>query len=157
MLIPPIRHAKGILGIVGNEFFEEIFEARKYLAIMSPWLTKKYVERTRKLSRDGILVRIITGNDKTNQWSGGKGHRSALEFLKETGNEDENFQFKMLTNLHSKMIIVDDRIAMTGSANFTYMGFFKNVEHISVTRNRDDVIKLATAFKKYWEHWEARN
>ncbi len=46
--------------------------------------------------------------------------------------------------MHNKFIIIDDEIVITGSANFTSTGFFKNNENILFIRSKD----VASYYKK---------
>lgn len=51
--------------------------------------------------------------------------------------------------VHVKMYIAEG-MAMTGSANLTYKGMHKNVEHVTVTYSEDEIKKLRAQF---WEMW----
>lgn len=51
--------------------------------------------------------------------------------------------------VHAKMYISESE-AITGSANLTYKGTHKNLEQISIIRNREDIDKLK---RQFWELW----
>jgi phosphatidylserine/phosphatidylglycerophosphate/cardiolipin synthase-like enzyme len=51
--------------------------------------------------------------------------------------------------VHAKMYI-NEREAIHGSANLTYNGMHKNVEHIEVTREKERVEKLREEFFRLW-------
>ena len=51
--------------------------------------------------------------------------------------------------VHAKMYI-SEHAAMIGSANLTYSGMHRNVEHMSIIRSADEMRKLSDQF---WELW----
>ncbi len=51
--------------------------------------------------------------------------------------------------VHAKMYI-SDSAAIDGSANLTYSGMHRNVEHITVVRSKDDVEKMRKEFFALW-------
>lgn len=52
--------------------------------------------------------------------------------------------------VHAKMYI-SDGVAVTGSANLTYSGTHRNVEHISMTHDPADIAELKDQFWKMWK------
>ncbi|MFQ5892631.1 MAG: phosphatidylserine/phosphatidylglycerophosphate/cardiolipin synthase family protein, partial [Candidatus Methanofastidiosia archaeon] len=55
--------------------------------------------------------------------------------------------FRLNDNVHSKLLIVDDREVLVFTANFTHTGFWENYEAGILTRD----VKLAKKAKKYFE------
>lgn len=51
--------------------------------------------------------------------------------------------------VHAKMYIADNR-AIAGSANLTYKGMHRNIEHIEIIESEDEVSRLR---KQFWEIW----
>ncbi|MEM4099449.1 MAG: phospholipase D-like domain-containing protein [Candidatus Micrarchaeaceae archaeon] len=51
--------------------------------------------------------------------------------------------------VHAK-IYISDEAALYGSANLTYAGMHKNIEHIELTRNKDEIESLSRQFWKLW-------
>ena len=51
---------------------------------------------------------------------------------------------------HAKMYI-SDSMAVTGSANLTYSGMHRNIEHVNVTYSGSDIDKLKDQFWSMWE------
>ncbi len=51
--------------------------------------------------------------------------------------------------VHAKMYI-GDGVAIEGSANLTYAGMHRNVEHIRITRNQQEIAKLRHQFDSIW-------
>ncbi len=52
--------------------------------------------------------------------------------------------------VHAKMYIADNEAA-EGSANLTYAGMHKNIEHVEVVTDPEDVKELRYQFQKIWE------
>jgi phosphatidylserine/phosphatidylglycerophosphate/cardiolipin synthase-like enzyme len=51
--------------------------------------------------------------------------------------------------IHEK-IYINEYAAVTGSANLTYNGLYKNIEHIDLTNNPDKVAALKKHFDRIW-------
>ncbi len=51
--------------------------------------------------------------------------------------------------VHAKMYVGDD-MAIEGSANLTYAGMHGNVEHVSVTFDRERIVELKRQFASLW-------
>lgn len=62
-----------------------------------------------------------------------------------------NIKVKVAKNkfVHEKLYIGSD-MAITGSANLTYNGMHKNVEHIDVIKDQNRVNELKTHFESLW-------
>jgi phosphatidylserine/phosphatidylglycerophosphate/cardiolipin synthase-like enzyme len=55
--------------------------------------------------------------------------------------------------VHEKMYI-SDSMAIVGSANLTYAGTHKNIEHIEVIRDRCEIEELKRHFNSLWERYQ---
>jgi len=53
--------------------------------------------------------------------------------------------------IHQHTLIVDNKTVVTGSANWTYRGFFSNDELTIVSDNKDIVKPLIDSFDLHWE------
>lgn len=65
-----------------------------------------------------------------------------------------NLHVKVVTNrfIHEKLYLTDEE-AVVGSANLTYSGMHKNIEHIDVTRDQAKVTKLTDHFNELWSKY----
>ncbi|MGD0729438.1 MAG: phospholipase D-like domain-containing protein [Candidatus Micrarchaeaceae archaeon] len=68
-------------------------------------------------------------------------------------NQKRNLQVKVIRNkfVHEKMYIAKDT-AIIGSANLTYKGMHKNVEHIEIIRDKEKINSLKTHFEEMWRN-----
>ena len=115
-----------------------LWNAKKAVWVISPWLGKKYAEQLASLSQRGIEVRIITSNQDYNIES--------LEILKASENPNllplvlrkEKSDDKS-TFVHAKIYIVDNELAVSGSANLTYSGLHSNCEILSITETKEEI------------------
>lgn len=66
---------------------------------------------------------------------------------------DANFKVKVAKDrfVHEKLYIGSD-IAIVGSANLTYNGMHRNIEHIDVVREKDKISKLRSHFESLWHN-----
>ena len=62
-----------------------------------------------------------------------------------------NIEFKVVKDrfIHEKLYISDSEV-ITGSANFTFSGLHKNIEHIDVIRSGKDIRFFKKHFDKMW-------
>jgi phosphatidylserine/phosphatidylglycerophosphate/cardiolipin synthase-like enzyme len=63
----------------------------------------------------------------------------------------KSLQLKVITDrfVHEKLYISSDS-AVTGSANLTYNGMHKNIEHVELTRDAREVAALRRHFEELW-------
>ena len=58
------------------------------------------------------------------------------------------YRSKKFGKLHAKVAIIDDKILVTGSANYTYSAFYKNYEYIIIHKDYSLIKKFNDFFKK---------
>ncbi|RLI28276.1 hypothetical protein DRO58_02500 [Candidatus Bathyarchaeota archaeon] len=70
--------------------------------------------------------------------------------------ENTNLKVKVLRRtdsgefIHAKIYVIDDEYAVTGSANLTYEGMWKNTEHITVYETAEEVMRVKSDFIHLW-------
>ena len=62
----------------------------------------------------------------------------------------ENLEVRIAEKLHAKMYIIDDKIAITGSANLTERGMYGNYEQIDIKMDPSSVVRIYDGFTKLW-------
>jgi phosphatidylserine/phosphatidylglycerophosphate/cardiolipin synthase-like enzyme len=60
------------------------------------------------------------------------------------------------TYSHAKYIVIDDRVALIGTANYSVSAFSKNREFILVDRSTRDVLSLSSLFRADWDRLSAQ-
>ncbi|MCL5433795.1 MAG: phospholipase D-like domain-containing protein [Candidatus Marsarchaeota archaeon] len=76
-------------------------------------------------------------------------------FIKQLSHlKGSNLKLKIVKNkfIHEKVYITDN-IAISGSANLTYSGTHKNIEHIDIIKNREQINELEQHFDKLWSEY----
>ena len=58
------------------------------------------------------------------------------------------YKSKKFGKLHVKAAIIDDKVLITGSANYTYSAFYKNYEYIIIHKDYNLIKKFDKFFKK---------
>ena len=53
--------------------------------------------------------------------------------------------------MHAKTLILDDDVAFTGSANFTYCGLLSNLEQVALVTYEPAVMQLSEEFEELWD------
>ena len=65
-----------------------------------------------------------------------------------------NVKIRYIQDLHAKVLIIDDDLALLGSSNYTYSGMYKNIE-INILFSEKDIIKnVEKIFDSMWESAE---
>ena len=128
-----------------------LWNARKSVWIISPYISRNYSEQLVSLSQRGIEVRIITSNEHMN--------KESIEVLKDS--ENQNLILLILDKqkagfIHSKTYIVDHEKAFCGSANLTYNGLNSNYESLTVAENLDEFQQIEHGFMKTWMDFERK-
>ena len=91
----------------------------------------------------GVKVRIITDDEKTVA----KG--SEIFELQRTGIPIKTDRSRY--HMHNKFGIIDKRVAITGSFNWTYTATKHNQENLLTTSNFDIVNQYQSEFKRLWD------
>ncbi|PLV56773.1 phospholipase D-like domain-containing protein [Thermotoga sp. SG1] len=130
-LIPAIDGEKIVL--------DTLWKAKRYVLLCSYAFTDEDVFATLKfLSSRGVKIYIIT-----DEWF----ESSRLREL-----PLETFHVLEVKEplMHHKFLIVDGKVLITGSANFTESGFHRNVEVMFKTSNREYVESFEEEFNRIW-------
>lgn len=96
------------------------------------------------LQKADVKVRIIT--DSTEDEAGG----SQLERLRRAGIEVKSNKRNTGALMHHKFVIIDDRMLLTGSFNWTNKAVVSNYEAVFVTTAKDLVTPFKNEFSKLW-------
>ena len=119
-----------------------IMEAQKYIYIQTPYFVPddSILDALKIAALSGVKIKIMIPSKPdhffiywVNQYFGGE----VLDFGVEVYKDNNGF-------IHSKLIIVDDEVITTGTANFDYRSFYQNFE-INVNIYEKDV---ATTFRE---------
>ena len=127
----------------GDYFYKEIMFAKKSIYICSPWISPLYVQKFIELAKNGICVKIITSNDKSN--------KETMDLLN-NHKKQSKFDFKIMpvTTVHSKTYLADNRLVVYGSANFTKSGLWNQHNTITILNNFQDYKKHENIFFGLW-------
>ena len=135
---------------VGKTVEPLLIEAKKLLNVSSPFISPKYANMLVDISRKGVKVRVLTWMPelREEEIEEYRYHIESLRILK--NNVSENLEVRIAEKLHAKMYIIDDKIAITGSANLTERGMHGNYEHIDIKMNPSSVLRIYEEFTKLW-------
>jgi HKD family nuclease len=79
---------------------------------------------------------------------------SLLLAMRRRGKISRNIKLKTTGKefVHEKLYITDS-VAIIGSANLTYSGTHKNIEHIEIIKDRDEIARLKSHFDSLWHRY----
>ena len=115
----------------------EIFQAKNSIDIAIAWFTDSEVlsALVGKL-KEKVAVRIIISNAHQNFT---ESYSLDFNVFKSHGGIIYIVQNEFL---HHKFTVIDNKILVTGSANYTYSGFFKNAENLMVFKEEPENINM---------------
>ena len=149
----------------GAHIEKQLFSSKDYALICSPWISSEFAKRIIQMVERGTSCRVIT-SDKIAGDSA-----KTIEFLKNFTKPKKDylgrtkkdwspppFDYKVIAEkfVHAKIYISDGKYAVTGSANLTQYGLWKNIEHITIINNSKDVGKLEDDFDHLWSYYERK-
>jgi cardiolipin synthase len=98
----------------------------------------------------GVDVRIIIPAKPDNKLV----YAASLSYLENLQDAGVKFYRYTAGFMHAKIMIIDDLLATTGSANLDMRSFYSNFELTAVLLNPDTIALLAVAFEKDLKHSE---
>ncbi|MGI0077214.1 MAG: phospholipase D family protein [Nitrosopumilaceae archaeon] len=142
---------------------KELFSAKKYALICSPWVSPSFAKKIIQLVDKNVQVRLITSNQQQ------EGKFDTLEMLRDFTSPPKDFlgrskkgwtpppfDYKIIEDafIHAKIYVIDGTYAVVGSANLTEYGLWKNVEHIVMTHTPEDVAHIESDYEHLWTFYE---
>ncbi len=148
----------------GSHIEKELFGAKDYALICSPWITSEFARRIIQMVERGVQVRVITSNKEAGDTE--KTLKLLQEFVKPPRDylgrvkkewAPPPFDYKIIDErfVHAKIYVVDGNYAVTGSANLTDAGLWKNAEHIIIFKNPTEVEMIEHDYEHLWNFYEA--
>jgi len=133
---------------ISDEFHRLTSMATSTINVVTPWISPEIVDYLQSLeSQKQVKVRIITRHDRANDVQS-----KSIEKLRELDKKlGENFQTRIIDQLHAKGIIIDGIMAMHGSFNLTVSGLNSNVENITIDFSVVGTSKFAKEFETVWQ------
>jgi phospholipase D len=131
-------HDTDIMAIINKE----IKKANSTINIMIYSLTYWPIAESLIIANEkGIKIRILFESDNIDQWS-------MYDLLKRSGIECRKDSNQTL--LHDKIMILDNSIVITGSANYTNAAKTTNNENIVIIRDRQISNSYQKEFNRIW-------
>jgi cardiolipin synthase A/B len=131
--------------MVGDPLYATVMSAL-YLAQKRIWIVSPYFVPDAAMSqalivaaKRGVDVRIIVP-EKPDEWIGALARGPYLRDLRQAGAKVRMFTPSML---HGKAIVIDDKLAMAGSANFDQRSMFLNFEVMCLIYSAAEIQALA--------------
>lgn len=116
--------------------------AENEIKIISPWISKEIIDELKNVKKEkDLLITIVCLDDKNNSEAIREAEKNGMRIVKIPSINEQGI-------IHSKIMIIDDAIALAGSANFTINGLTKNIETEMVIIDPNEIVKLTEQFNK---------
>ena len=130
-----------------KKLFSTFTHAHKSIKIIIYSFTNKRIAKALKIaSTHNIKITIIADEKEA------KFNRSVIKNLAAIKNiniyllHGKKYKNKGFGKLHAKASIIDNKILVTGSANYTYSAFYKNYEYIIFHKDKELITKFNNFF-----------
>lgn len=131
---------------VYGEISRELSQAKKEILISSPWITHIIEELSSFKKKDDSSIKIITRLIKEDIEKGIT-DLEKFRILKDTFGADIRYN----NDLHAKIVVMDNNVAIISSANLTKKGLSVNYEAGICLKDKDMVNKIAQFFNEVWK------
>lgn len=131
-------------------YFAALCSARKRIWITSPYFIPDptICRALKNAVLSGVEVRIIIPAKPDNKLV----YSASLSYLENLQDAGVKFYRYTAGFMHAKVMIIDDLLATTGSANLDMRSFYSNFELTAVLLQPDIIASLAAAFEKDLKH-----
>ncbi|MEQ9716372.1 MAG: phospholipase D family protein [Candidatus Asgardarchaeum sp.] len=143
---------KVLIGKGFSYILKEIEKAESIIRICTPWFSLRVAEKIIKavLANEVptyILVKPISPDFNPNQ-------TAAYYFLIENAKRYDSIIFlRGVPNLHAKMLIIDQRLYISGSFNLTTSGLRENIELINISSDPEEIEEAIREFDNLWYNY----
>ena len=123
----------------------ELMKARKKIRIAVAWINfEQYADILLQLNDKGVKIKILINEDNNN-------HRQdeIIAALNEKGIKIRLVKFSGI--MHHKFCIVDKKICLFGSFNWTDSANLRNIEDLNICDEPSLIFKYLLEFKALWE------
>jgi len=138
---------------LGHEILVLLKQAQHEIRIICPWISPEIARYIVDIMRNKkIRVRVITHPPNINE---PHSHVLATRVLEEASKQLDTLRVVYNDKVHAKIIIIDDRLLITGSMNLTKRGTKINIESITICSSKAVIYPTITEYESQW--WEALN
>jgi hypothetical protein len=121
-------------------FFDFLRLASRSIKIVTYVIDKYAAERLAELKASkNVDIMVVTNSESLSE--------DIRHLLTASG-----IQVRTMPNIHAKIYIVDDAIALIGSANLTKKALTENHENIELKTDLDEIKRLADSFVEIWNN-----
>ena len=133
---------------LGREVLNLISQADYEIRIMSPWISPEIAEYLTDIAQNrGIRVRVITHPPSIDE---PHPHVLAVSILEKAARRLSTVKVVYDDKVHAKIIIIDDKLLITGSMNLTKRGTEINIENITIC---DSIAVVYPSIAEYEYQW----
>ena len=133
---------------LGHEVLNLLSQSNHEIRIMSPWLSPEIAEYIVNIAQNkGVKVRVITHPPSKNE---PRPHVLAARTLEKATRRLNTVKVVYDDKVHAKIIIVDDKLLITGSMNLTKRGTEINIENITICDSRAVVYPSIAEYESQW-------
>ncbi|RLE88096.1 MAG: hypothetical protein DRN04_17480, partial [Thermoprotei archaeon] len=133
---------------LGREVLNLLSQASHEIRIMSPWLSPDIVKYIIDIAQNrGVKVRVITHPPSRDE---PRPHVLATRILEKATKRLNTVKVVYNDKVHAKIIVVDDKLLITGSMNLTKHGTEINIENITICDSKAIVYPSIAEYEAQW-------
>ena len=139
------------IGIGVGEYIEkELFSAKYQILISTPYISSRIAKKLIELLNKKIEIKIILSDTEI------KDYKESIELFKK--NKTGKLEIKIINThvvslIHAKIFIIDNKVSITGSANLTEDSFQNDPEFIIIDDKKENTIQVKRDFMSLWNSY----
>lgn len=144
------------IGVGVGEYIEREFNnAKKSLWLVSPTLTQNTAKKIISIANKGVKIRILTSPriNPESEYANIVIKKFVLSQNKSNSQsqiDQKIADYKDIPMVHVKLYIIDEKLAIIGSANLGEKHFWEYAEYVCLFDEPDIVKKTIADFEKLW-------
>lgn len=120
---------------IRQQILQELEEAQSSIVVAVYWFTNlELFDKLLQKQKMGVAVQLIIHNDYINN------RYTGLPFQQLIDNGSQFYFSNELNPMHNKFCIIDEKVLVNGSYNWTYFAENKNRENILIIKNEETVV-----------------
>jgi HKD family nuclease len=130
---------------VTDVFNSFLNSSRSSIEVSTPWISTDSVDLLLNCARRGVAVRVLTSADKSLE-----SHKLALDRLAKIASTQFTTKIADFAFVHSKGMLVDDCMVLSGSFNLTRNGLESNIENLTIDYSVEGSHDFKEGFEELW-------
>ena len=139
---------------IGKYLEKELFSAKHQILISTPYISPIIAEKLIGLLKKNVEIKIILSDTEIEDY------KKSIKLLNKI--KTEKLEIKIISKhivslIHAKIFIIDNKLSITGSANLTEDSFQNDPEFIIIDDKKENIIQVKRDFISLWNSYSNKS